>query len=160
MTEIQGKSTLVRVSARFELAGVRVIGSRLYIPSFTGLIWPRWVRAAEQIVDFWLTGSWQFHCLAPSCPRQFLGTSFRKEAGSSKLELFSDWCRFFTGTVFFKQHIYIYTRFQKRWHLERYIDRYIYFCFLARASVCIFHLLLSNLWENAIQRWILSWSGS
>ena len=29
MTEIQGKSTLVRVSARFELARVRVIGSRL-----------------------------------------------------------------------------------------------------------------------------------
>ena len=31
MTEIQGKSILVRVSARFELARVRVIGSRLYI---------------------------------------------------------------------------------------------------------------------------------
>ena len=30
MTEIQGKSILVRVSARFELARVRVIGSRLY----------------------------------------------------------------------------------------------------------------------------------
>ena len=29
-TEIQGKSILVRVSARFELARVRVIGSRLY----------------------------------------------------------------------------------------------------------------------------------
>ena len=33
MTEIQGKSILVRVSARFELARVRVIGSRLYIHS-------------------------------------------------------------------------------------------------------------------------------
>ena len=31
MTEIQGKSILVRVSARFELARVRVIGSRLYL---------------------------------------------------------------------------------------------------------------------------------
>ena len=31
MREIQGKSILVRVSARFELARVRVIGSRLYI---------------------------------------------------------------------------------------------------------------------------------
>ena len=31
MTEIQGKSILVRVSARFELAKVRVIESRLYI---------------------------------------------------------------------------------------------------------------------------------
>ena len=30
MKEIQGKSILVRVRARFELAGVRVIGSRLY----------------------------------------------------------------------------------------------------------------------------------
>ena len=30
MTEIQGKSILVRVSARFELVRVRVIGSRLY----------------------------------------------------------------------------------------------------------------------------------
>ena len=29
MTEIQGKSILVRVSARFDLARVRVIGSRL-----------------------------------------------------------------------------------------------------------------------------------
>ena len=31
MTEIQGKSILVRVSARFELARVRVTGSRLYL---------------------------------------------------------------------------------------------------------------------------------
>ena len=31
MTEIQGKSILVRVRARFELARVRVIGSQLYI---------------------------------------------------------------------------------------------------------------------------------
>ena len=30
MTEIQGKSILVRVRKRFELARVRVIGSRLY----------------------------------------------------------------------------------------------------------------------------------
>ena len=30
MTEIQGKSILVRVSARFELVRVRVIGNRLY----------------------------------------------------------------------------------------------------------------------------------
>ena len=30
MTEIQGKSILVRVSERFELARVRVIGSQLY----------------------------------------------------------------------------------------------------------------------------------
>ena len=33
MTEIQGKSILVRVSVRFELARVRVIGSRLCIPN-------------------------------------------------------------------------------------------------------------------------------
>ena len=32
MTEIQRKSILVRVSARFELARVRVIGSLLYVP--------------------------------------------------------------------------------------------------------------------------------
>ena len=31
MTEIQGKSILVRVSARFELARVRVIESQLYL---------------------------------------------------------------------------------------------------------------------------------
>ena len=31
MTEIQGKSILVRVSVRFELASVQVIGSRLYL---------------------------------------------------------------------------------------------------------------------------------
>ena len=31
MAEIQGKSILVRVSARFELGKVRVIGSRLYL---------------------------------------------------------------------------------------------------------------------------------
>ena len=31
MTEIRGKSILVRVSARFKLARVRVIGSRLYL---------------------------------------------------------------------------------------------------------------------------------
>ena len=31
MTEMQGKSILVRVSARFELARVRVVGSRLYL---------------------------------------------------------------------------------------------------------------------------------
>ena len=31
MTEIQGKSILVRVSARFELARVQVIGSRLCV---------------------------------------------------------------------------------------------------------------------------------
>ena len=31
MTEIQGKSILVRVSARFKLARVRVIGSQLYL---------------------------------------------------------------------------------------------------------------------------------
>ena len=30
MTEIQGKSILVRVSARFELTRIRVIGSQLY----------------------------------------------------------------------------------------------------------------------------------
>ena len=32
MTVIQGKSILVRVSARFELARVRVIRIRLYVP--------------------------------------------------------------------------------------------------------------------------------
>ena len=31
MTEIQGKSILVRVRARFKLARVRVIGSQLYV---------------------------------------------------------------------------------------------------------------------------------
>ena len=31
MTEIQGKSILVRVNARFELARVQVIGSQLYM---------------------------------------------------------------------------------------------------------------------------------
>ena len=36
MTEIQGKSILVRVSARFELARVRVIRSRLYSESTRG----------------------------------------------------------------------------------------------------------------------------
>ena len=37
MAEIQGKSILVRVSARFELARVRVIGSRLYLVMVIGL---------------------------------------------------------------------------------------------------------------------------
>ena len=32
MKEIQGKLILARVSARFELARVRVLGSRLHIP--------------------------------------------------------------------------------------------------------------------------------
>ena len=32
MKEIQGKLILARVSARFELARVRVLGTRLYIP--------------------------------------------------------------------------------------------------------------------------------
>ena len=36
MTEIQEKSILVRVSARFELARVRVIGSRLYYELMLG----------------------------------------------------------------------------------------------------------------------------
>ena len=36
MKEIQGKSILVRVSARLELARVRVIGSRLYISCTSG----------------------------------------------------------------------------------------------------------------------------
>ena len=34
MTKIQGKSILVRVSARFELAMVRVIGSQLWLIMF------------------------------------------------------------------------------------------------------------------------------
>ena len=34
MTGIQGKSILVRVGARFELARVRVIGSQLYLLIF------------------------------------------------------------------------------------------------------------------------------
>ena len=38
MTEIQGKSILVRVSARFELARVRVIGSQLYYILFADII--------------------------------------------------------------------------------------------------------------------------
>ena len=33
MSEIHGKSMLVRISARFELARVRVIGSQLYFTS-------------------------------------------------------------------------------------------------------------------------------
>ena len=36
MTEIQGKSILVRVSARFELGRVRVIESRLYVHNDIG----------------------------------------------------------------------------------------------------------------------------
>ena len=39
--------------------------SMLCILSFTGLIWPRWVYAAEHVMDFWLIDSWQFHYLAP-----------------------------------------------------------------------------------------------
>ena len=34
------------------------------LSSLTGIIGPRWVCAAEQVVDIWLTGSWKFHCLA------------------------------------------------------------------------------------------------
>ena len=41
MTEIQGKSILVRVSARFELARVRVIGSRLYVSCMSGHFFTR-----------------------------------------------------------------------------------------------------------------------
>ena len=47
MTEIKGKSILVRVSARFKLARVRVIGSRLYLFHFstsTFLLSTTWVR--------------------------------------------------------------------------------------------------------------------
>ena len=42
------------------------------------------------------------------------------------------------------QYIYIYTRFQKGFHIERYIDRYIllFSCTCARVHL---HLLLSNL---------------
>ena len=36
MKEIQGKSILVRVSARFQLARIRVIGSRLYVCCTSG----------------------------------------------------------------------------------------------------------------------------
>ena len=41
-------------------------------------------------------------------------------------------------------YIYIYTRFQKGFHIERYIDRYILLisCTCARVHL---HLLLSNL---------------
>ena len=72
-----------------------------YIPSFAGLIWPRWVCANVQILDhgflanllptvslfsaFYMVGR-KGPC---SRPRQFLGAIFRKEAGSSTLELFS-----------------------------------------------------------------------
>ena len=38
MTEIQGQSILVRVNASFELARVRVIGSRLYMSRCPGLM--------------------------------------------------------------------------------------------------------------------------
>ena len=72
-----------------------------YIPSFAGLIWPRWVCAAVQIVDHGfianrlLTVSLfsAFNMVGRrgpcSCPRQFLGAIFRKVAGRSTLELFS-----------------------------------------------------------------------
>ena len=38
--------------------------SLLLVHANTGIIWPRRVCAAEQVVDIWITGSWQFHCLA------------------------------------------------------------------------------------------------
>ena len=48
-------------------------------------------------------------------------------------------------------YIYMYTRFQKGFHIERYIDRYIllFSCTCAREHL---HLLLSNLWKNLVQR--------
>ena len=55
-------------------------------------------------------------------------------------------CRQYSSIIFL--YIYIHTRFQKGFHRERYMDRYIYFCSFARAPVCIFHLLLSNLWKT------------
>ena len=48
MTEIQGKSILVRVSARFELARVRVIGSQLYYRS---------LLLSTRKVDYWTTST-------------------------------------------------------------------------------------------------------
>ena len=41
MKDIQGKSILVRVSARFELARVRVIASRLYVGCMSGHLFTR-----------------------------------------------------------------------------------------------------------------------
>ena len=48
-------------------------------------------------------------------------------------------------------NIYIYyTRFQKGFHIERYIDRYIPLFSYTCARVHL-HLLLSNLWKNLVQ---------
>ena len=55
MTEIQGKSILVRVSARFELARVRVIGSRMYmfhLDMFVNALFTRYQMPVSSLVDY------------------------------------------------------------------------------------------------------------
>ena len=54
--------------------------------------------------------------------------------------------------------IYIYTRFQKGFHTERYIDRYIllFSCTCARVH---FSLVIVQLVKNSVQRQIFSSSG-
>ena len=47
--KVQGKSTLVRANGRFELARVRVIGSRLYLNSYKV---PQNTRTYFQLPDF------------------------------------------------------------------------------------------------------------
>ena len=51
MKEIQGKSILVRVSARFELGRVRVIGSRLYKLFSPGRSLAQVTKALGNLVD-------------------------------------------------------------------------------------------------------------
>ena len=55
------------------------------------------------------------------------------------------------NNIYIYIYIYIHTRFQKGFHTERYLDRYIYFCSLAREPVCIFSLVIVQLVKNSVQ---------
>ena len=71
MKEIQGKSTLVWVSARFELARVRVIGSQLYYVEQTKLL----TRFRK---DF-TSSVWNFCCWGADIPSGKISLTVRRK---------------------------------------------------------------------------------
>ena len=101
MTEIQGKSILIRVSARFELARFRVIESRLYIQSlvFQELKCITWVlfctvhkdlvRNPQILFRFFLTRLFIFTANIMLAPALVFDTVKRKDSKKSSPPLFS-----------------------------------------------------------------------
>ena len=63
MTEIQGKSILVRVSARFQLARVRVVGSRLYFIYLQKSMHQGNLYFKLLVDDFISISSTTYHCI-------------------------------------------------------------------------------------------------